>query len=268
MPVSCEADCVKLQKDLDRLTEYCGRNLLDLNVKKCQVITFTRKLESVSFNYLLDGVVIPRVSTVRDLGIMLDSKILFTAHYDCITQRARKMLGFIYRTTKPFKNPNSMKILFFAYVRSLLEYASTIWSPAYVTHQNQIESVQRQFIRQLNYRTRRKEDYNTSLTYYRMHSLEDRRTIAEMKLLFDVVTARLDCPDLTARIGISACSTRTRRPRTFYTSFSRTNYARNSTINRIVQTYELKFNDVDIFCLTRNKFIILILKKFPIFKNI
>lgn len=255
MPIHCPADCYRLQADLDRLSAYCVRNRLELNVDKCQTISFTRKRYSILHNYNLNGVMIPRVYLVRDLGVMLDNKLLYISHFEYITQRAYRMLGFLHRSCKSFRKVESIKTLYFAYVRSIMEYASPIWSPSYVTHIARLESVQRCFVRRLSYRFGGHVSYVERLTFFHMQSLEHRRLMSDMKLLFDVINALLDCPELTERIGVCACTTRTRRMRSLCVGSARSNYARHSVLHRIVHLYETRFRNVDIFFVTRNKFL-------------
>ena len=268
MPIRCIADCEDLQTDLNRLLAYCERNRLELNVKKCQTITYTRKRKFMTYNYKFGSSVIPRVSLVRDLGVILDNKLLFTSHFDYITQKAHKLLGFIHRSAKPFRKIESLKVLYFAYVRSITEYASPIWSPSYATHRSRIESVQRCFTRRLSYRLREHQNYEDRLITFRMHSLEDRRLIADLKLLFDIVNAALDCSALVERIGLRAGMVRTRQILNFCSGSARSNYAKHSVLHRIVRLYESKFSDTDPLSLTRNGFIASLMRQLPQFEDI
>ncbi len=59
------------------------------------------------------------------------------------------MLGFIFRSCKRFRNPESMITLYKAYVRSQVEYCSIVWSPIYQNSVDKIERVQRKFTRML-----------------------------------------------------------------------------------------------------------------------
>lgn len=266
MPIRCAADCERLQADLDRLTDYCRLNRLDLNVKKCQVITFTRKRIFLSHIYHLNDTCIPRVELVRDLGVILDYKLLYTSHFDFIAQKSYRMLGFLHRSAKSFRRIESLKKLYFAYVRSVMEYAAPIWSPSYVTHIAQLESVQRCFTRRLHYRLKREDGYLDRLNFYQLDSLEVRRLMSDMKFLYDVVNSILDCPELTACIGLCACPIRTRHMRSLCTTLAHSNYAKHSVLQRIVRTYEDRFRDVDIFHLNRTQFLN-ILKDHPQFRR-
>ena len=56
------------------------------------------------------------------------------------------MLGFIKRICRDFDDPLVLKTLYCTFVRSTLEYASSIWNPQYAIHINRIESVQKKFV--------------------------------------------------------------------------------------------------------------------------
>ncbi|CAG9795435.1 unnamed protein product [Diatraea saccharalis] len=136
-----------LQSDLDSLTKYCRDNKLFLNADKCRIISFSRKLSTITYPYKINNMELVRVDSIRDLGIIVDSKLSFKAHYDQIVKRAFRTLGFIIRISKPFNNPHTLKILFFSFVRSILEFGSVIWNPFYKQDIARLEKVQFKFMK-------------------------------------------------------------------------------------------------------------------------
>jgi ribonucleases P/MRP protein subunit RPP40 len=139
-------DCYAVQRNLDRLCAWCDVNKLYLNVRKCKVITFSRAKVQVTYEYSLNGQNLERVSVIRDLGVLMDSKLTFSEHVDVTVSNARQMLWFIMRVGRDFRDPYALKSLYVSLVRSKLEYASCVWMP----YQNgciaRLESVQEQFI--------------------------------------------------------------------------------------------------------------------------
>lgn len=67
-------DAEQLQLDINSFIEWCGINLLNLNYKKCSVISFTRE-NAISYEYTMGPEQLKRVNTVKDLGVLLDSKL-------------------------------------------------------------------------------------------------------------------------------------------------------------------------------------------------
>ena len=108
LTISSLEDCIKLQSDLDRLDEWCEINAMDLNILKCHTITFTRKINRIDFKYNIKGTPLSQVSSVRDLGVIVDFTLSFVDHIDTIVSRALGVLGFIKRNTSQFRNINAI----------------------------------------------------------------------------------------------------------------------------------------------------------------
>lgn len=113
---------------------------------------------------------------MRDLGVVFYSKFTFVHHIEIITKGAFKMLGFISRSLNKFKKAETYMTLYNLYVRSALEYGSTIWCPYYDNHNNALERVQRRFTRSIYKKFHYpKEEYSNRLIRLNMISLEHRR---------------------------------------------------------------------------------------------
>ena len=75
------------------------------------------------------------VDTIRDLGVILDQKLTFGPHIDNGVKKANKTLGLLIRSFQAPKfgeyiNLSSVRVSYFAHVRSLLEYCSVVWAGA------------------------------------------------------------------------------------------------------------------------------------------
>jgi hypothetical protein len=55
LPVRGFQDCMKIQSNLNKLSKWCERNSLFLNVDKCKTITYSRTRYPVEFAYMLTG---------------------------------------------------------------------------------------------------------------------------------------------------------------------------------------------------------------------
>ena len=107
---------------------------MDLNISKCKVIKFSKTKHSTNFIYYINNSPLECVVQIRDLGLLLDSNLDFTAHMNLIINKSLKLLGFIKRSTKNCIHIASSKILYFAFLRTHLEYVSSVWSPNYTFH--------------------------------------------------------------------------------------------------------------------------------------
>ena len=94
---------------------------MDLNIAKCEVITFSRRTESNRHihDYNVNHQPLRRVTVVKDLGVLLDEKMTFKVHYNQIVSRGHSMLGFVKRQAKEYECPYVTKSLYCALVRPL-----------------------------------------------------------------------------------------------------------------------------------------------------
>jgi hypothetical protein len=114
LPVESFQDCVKIQSDLNKLSEWCERNSLFLNVDKCKTITFSRIRYPVEFSYMLGGTVLDRLSSINDLGVIMDEKMNFSEHIDVMVGKAFAMLGFIRRLSFEFRDLSQVSLHVFS----------------------------------------------------------------------------------------------------------------------------------------------------------
>ncbi|KAG7305587.1 hypothetical protein JYU34_009672 [Plutella xylostella] len=240
-------DCLKLQSDLDRVSEYCVQNKLYLNVKKCCIITFSRKLNIIDYTYKISDQPLLRVFEVRDLGVLLDHKLSFVNHVNNVTARAYKMLGFIFRIGHDFNNPLTLITLYNCFVRSILEYASTVWNPQYQCHIDSIERIQNKFIKRLHYKF---TEYNASCI-----SLETRREHRDQLFLFKLLNNHIDSPYLVSRLSLRCPRFLSRSAgRLFSTPVCKRNYTENRFIIRACNKYNTTYNKLDLFNTSLNCF--------------
>jgi hypothetical protein len=94
LPVKSFQECTKIQSDLNKLSEWCERNSLFLNVDKFKTISFSRTCYPVEFSYVLCGTVLDRVSSMNVLGVIIDEKMNFSEQKDVRVGKAFATLGF------------------------------------------------------------------------------------------------------------------------------------------------------------------------------
>ena len=192
-------DSQLLQTDLNAFNEWCLVNKLFLNIDKCKVINFTRKNVTLIFPYHFDGIVLNIVDKTLDLGIYIDCKLNFKSHIDYILNRANSALGFIYRESRELSDRYCLRALFYALVRSLLEYACPVWSPIYVIDKTRLESVQRRFLR-FALRNLHWSDplqlpsYDHRLALLNMPSLERHREFIGLSFICNLLNYKVDIP--------------------------------------------------------------------------
>lgn len=258
--IKSDQDVIYLQRDLNAIYAWCLKNQMVLNVSKCYHIKFSRK-HSIEFNshYFINNVLVTEVSSLRDLGVIVDQKMDFKQHFEHIGKKAAKLAGFVIRQTKTFKDPEVPIIIFNCYVRPIIEYCSQIWNPSYAVHSTKIEKLQKQFLYHLAFadnRCRTLTSYQSRLTHYKMSTLEHRRKIADVLFLYKIVNGLIDCPDMVANIFICIprISSRLINRKTFFIPTHRTNYGRNSPLSRMCSYYNDICHEADIFNSSVNRF--------------
>lgn len=156
-------------------------------------MTFTRKKSIVVFDYNIIGQVLKKVDEVKDLEIVLDSKLCFDKHINFIFRKCNKLLGFISRACSRFKSKKSYIFLYNSLVRSLLEYGSVKWNPFNKVYTYKVESVQKKFTRLLYYKTGiPKADYENRLAFLNMYKLSSRRMCIDETCLFKIINGHID----------------------------------------------------------------------------
>ena len=90
---------------------------------------------------------------MRDLGVILDSRLTFACHVDATVAKAKRMLGLLIRGMQQSAVPRRARFrfkpllsVFYAHVRSIIEYGSVVWSGAAVTHLKRLERIQHSFL--------------------------------------------------------------------------------------------------------------------------
>jgi len=132
-------DMQDFQKDLLSMSCWSVNNHLRFSIPKFVFMRYHCKFQ---FEYSIDETVIPCSSNCKDLGIMFSDDLSWRLHYQNITSKAYKTLGFLRRIFKD-NCPETRKLLYISMVRSKLLYCSCLWKPYLLTDVDLIERVQR-----------------------------------------------------------------------------------------------------------------------------
>ena len=219
-------DIHSLQADLNRLSLWSKTWLLKLNPAKCRSITFTLRTSPHHAVYSLDGHQLERCVKVRDLGVILDTKLTFADHVDATVSKANRMLGLLIRSMQVCTRAHRVRfdhaaalVAYKAHVRSVVEYGSVIWSGAAVTHLRRLERLQHRFLMWLGARTQPScppLDYQSLLNMFGCESVKARLTQSDLMFVRSVFGGRLDCADIVNMFPLSVPGRRTRRPALFH----------------------------------------------------
>lgn len=242
MPVKTLDDCRALEAAVLRFSTWCDANFLRICAEKCYVLSFTRSSSCLKFNYSIYLNVIGRTDQMRDLGILLDSKLTFKPHLEDITGRANRTLGLIFKMTKDFDDPLCIKTLYCSLVRPILEYGSVIWCPYTANWINRLEAVQRKCSRyaigKLNWTDRTAiPPYNVRCQLLGLESLEIRRRNHKASFIAGLLLGSIDAPSLLDNLFLTVPRLTTRHHRLLHETRCNTQYAANAPMNAMIRTF-------------------------------
>lgn len=240
-------DCGILQNDLNSLANWCRRNKLELNIEKCKFMPFSLKRIPQEANYHINGVQLERVTAIRDLGILFDTKLKFKSHITTCLSKSYRMLGFVMRLAKEFSQPKCIDILYNALVRSQIEYLAPIWTPHQSTYVKTIERLQKKYTRFIFWLTRTPyTSYITRINHLKMLTLEARRVYFDACLLHNIIHND-NLIELANLLNYRNVQRPNRRNILFNIASAENSYGLYvNPIRRLQSSFNTTFNNVDI----------------------
>ena len=225
-----------LQNDLHQLEKWEKAWDMSFHPQKCNVLTIStsRSKEQKHHDYTLHDHVLQKVSTVKYLGLTIQSDSKWNTHINNTCAKANRTLGFLRRNLR-IGSESIKATAIKALVRPLLEYASSVWDPHQKQQIDQIEAIQRRAARFCLNRYRRTASVSEMLEHLKWHSLKDRRKSARLGMFYKIHhgLASVKFPNLRRQ-------TRTGRSHSlaYHTIYGRTDYRKNSFVPRTIQGLE------------------------------
>ena len=217
--VTCRNDAQLLQQDLQKLVQWSKTWKLDLNASKCKSFTMTLKTKPLTTNYIIGATTLEHVDKIRDLGVILDTKLTFGAHVDQAVRKANCALGVLIRSFQK-ANPrgylcvSSVLTSYNAHVRSNLEYCSVIWNGAADTHTERIRRIEHKFLMWLNAHCRNTSaslSYGDLLKHFKLTSVYARRAQHDIMFIRNIFKGRILSSFLLQAFSLSVPGRATRQ---------------------------------------------------------
>ena len=147
-------------------------------------------------NYYLNDNLLKYCTYYKDLGIIFTDNLKFYTHISEICSKAYRISNMIFRSfiTNQY---SPLVCAYLTYIRPILEYGSSVWNPHsnYIGYNDLLEKVQRNFTKKLFYRCNLSYlNYSDRLTFLNLHSLSQRRTIADLTLAYKLIKGFVDVP--------------------------------------------------------------------------
>jgi hypothetical protein len=229
LKIKTDDDHLKLQTAMNCLSNWSKTWDLKLNIDKCHVITFHsyRNLNPQIHTYVLDNINLERVSSVNDLGVLLQSNCLFTQHIKCTVRKAFKMLGLLKRSLYFVNDAKTIVTIYNAIVKSVLSYGCVLWNPSQHYLVNELERVQRHLIRYLCFKCGLKRDcytYEELCQKFEIPTLQQYRISLGLNFLYNLIHNKIQCSELLKQLRIHVPSVSIRNNSVFAIPAARTDY--------------------------------------------
>lgn len=187
-PVNSVNDSLSFQNNINLISSWSDKWLLDFNTNKCKIMVFntTSKLD-VPTTYFLKGQKLEVIDNYSYLGVWISSSLNWSIHMENKINKAVSILGMIRRTIS--HAPKDIKLLAYkSLCRPILEYASQVWDPYKNQDIKAIESVQKQAIRFISNLKGREHSITEHRKKLELDTLADRRKHARKSLLWKIIT--------------------------------------------------------------------------------
>ena len=199
--VKTPADTTSLQNDLDTVSAWCEKWKMPLNILKCNVIHFSKKLNEILPQYTLQNDILKPSTDIKYLGVTLNEKMNWKTHVTNTTNKAQKVINLIKRNF--YKSSSDTKILCYnTLVRPTLEYASSAWSPHTQSDCAKLENINRQAARLAFKEHRREPGTMTNLLKEKnWPTLEERSTVNRLGMLHKIIHSDTPIVDHTVQLS-------------------------------------------------------------------
>ena len=118
-----------INADLGTVSEWFSRNLLTLNISKCNFVIFgsPQKLNRIQgISVKVEGTSIERTQSFKYLGVTLQQSMSWADHVDAISMKINQRIGLIWRI-KNLLPLQARVALYNALILPLFDYGDVIW---------------------------------------------------------------------------------------------------------------------------------------------
>ena len=160
---------------------------LSFNSSKCKYMVVSRKKNPL-VPYIplqLFGNALERVDSYRYLGVLLTGDLSWSLQVESVCQKARRILGLLYRHFYGQASQESLKQLYLSLVRPHLDHACQVWDPYLAKDQNALERVQKFACKLIT--SRWDSSYEDLLKLLDLKPLQCRRAESKLGLMFKLV---------------------------------------------------------------------------------
>ena len=172
---------LKTSKYLKEINDWTEKNLMQLNQKKTKQIIFNfNRDKQFTSEIKLKHEPLEIVDAVKLLGVIITSDLKWHRNTDYLTKKANKKMRMLHIAAKYTKNKEHLKHIYKTFVRSTLDFSSTVWHNSLTLADRQdLETVQKAALKIIlrgEY-----ESYEQALGVLNLDSLNQRRESMALK---------------------------------------------------------------------------------------
>ena len=188
LTISNKSDCQDQQRDLSKLETWERECLMAFNPDKCEVIRITKKKNPIIFDYKLHGITLPSTKKhTKYLGLTISDDLTWSKHIKHTAAKGNNTLKFIKRNIQTH-NSKIKETAYKSYVRSLLEYSSSVWDPWQKKYINILEMVQHRAAWYIFNGYAYTSSVTAMLNKIGLPTLENRRKMSSLVMLYKIHT--------------------------------------------------------------------------------
>ena len=147
-----------MQNELENISTWFKANKLSLNINKTKWSPFhssskRKHILDILPILTIDNTIIHRDKVTKFLGILIDENLSWKYHIDAVNKKNSKTIGILYNA-RQFLNKHNLKLLYFAFVQSYLNYGIIAYGS---THKSKLQGLychQKHAARVINFKNR------------------------------------------------------------------------------------------------------------------
>lgn len=176
-----------LQRDLKSIKKWADDWKMEFNVDKCKIMHLGRL--NPKHTYTMGGGELTVTTEEKDLGVLVDDKLIFDKHIKEIVKKANRRIGLIKKGFDCLDKVMFMN-LYPVLIRPLLEYCVQVWSPYLQRDIDILERAQRRATKIVP--ALRNLPYEERLRRLNLTTLEEERVRGDMIETFKLFTGKED----------------------------------------------------------------------------
>ena len=135
------------QSGIDNICKWSELWQLKLSIEKCSCLHVCSKDDN-NTRFNINCSILVSAKFCKDLGILVDDRLNFTAHIQSIVAKAKQRLYLLFKCFSSRQIDLLVKA-YKSYILPILDYCSPVWSPYKLADIDLLESVQRFFTKRL-----------------------------------------------------------------------------------------------------------------------